>query len=254
MKTNEAKQSNGSLKVTPIHRVLSKGEWIEIGKLKVGDTLTNTKGTDVKIESIKEINEEVNIYNFDVEQYHTYAVSLGNEEVIVHNRKQNMAVMQDEGGYQYRGGNYTYNYYYDGNGRRLKAFRNGVTTKYLYGADGNLLAEANEAGEIQRYYIYGANGLLAMIIPAPSLRANVESEAISPETDRQAKDARDDDEVYTYHFDGSGNAIALTDINQQIVNSYAYTPFGEILSKSEIVSNPFLFGGQCGIICERRTP
>ncbi|MBF0384827.1 MAG: hypothetical protein HQL27_03045, partial [Candidatus Omnitrophica bacterium] len=63
---------NNSLKVTPIHRVLSKGEWIEVGKLKVGNTVTNTKGADVRIENIQEVSEKVNIYNFDVEQYHTY--------------------------------------------------------------------------------------------------------------------------------------------------------------------------------------
>ncbi|MBF0385416.1 MAG: RHS repeat-associated core domain-containing protein, partial [Candidatus Omnitrophica bacterium] len=50
--------------------------------------------------------------------------------------------------------------------------------------------------------------------------------------------------------DGSGNAIALTDINQQIVNSYSYTPFGEIINKTENIPNPFLFGGQYGIMQE----
>lgn len=74
---------NGHIKVTPIHRVLSKGNWVEIGKLKVGDTLTNTKGEDVAIQTIEVVNNKVNIYNFEVNPYHTYVA----DGVIVHNRK-----------------------------------------------------------------------------------------------------------------------------------------------------------------------
>ena len=78
---------NGKLKVTPVHRVLSKGEWIEIGRLKVGDTLTNKEGQPISIESIEQISEIVNIYNFEVNPYHTYTVGMGDEEIIVHNVK-----------------------------------------------------------------------------------------------------------------------------------------------------------------------
>ena len=43
-------------------------------------------------------------------------------------------------------------YYYDGAGNRLKATRNGQTTKSLYDAQGNLLAEADATNAITRYY------------------------------------------------------------------------------------------------------
>lgn len=74
---------NGHLKVTPVHRVLSKGRWVEIGSLKVGDTLTNTQGEDAPIESIKVVNGPVDVYNFEVNPYHTYVAG----GFIVHNAK-----------------------------------------------------------------------------------------------------------------------------------------------------------------------
>lgn len=47
-----------------------------------------------------------------------------------------------------------------GASNRLKAVCNGLTTKYVYDAAGNLLAEADSSGAIAQYYIYGA-GLIA---------------------------------------------------------------------------------------------
>ncbi len=121
------------------------------------------------------------------------------------------------------GGNTT-TFTYSDDGVRVKANRDGVITKYIYDADNNLLAEANDAGQIQSYYIYGANGLLAKLVPNGA--------------------------IYTYHFDGSGNTIAITDQSQNIVNTYAYSPFGEILSATENIENPFKFAGQYGVMYE----
>ncbi len=74
---------NGHLKVTPIHRVLSKGKWAQIGDLNVGDTLTNAMGKDVPIETIVTAKDSVEVYNFEVNPLHTY-VAAG---FVVHNRK-----------------------------------------------------------------------------------------------------------------------------------------------------------------------
>ncbi|MFP4473401.1 MAG: RHS repeat-associated core domain-containing protein [Candidatus Omnitrophota bacterium] len=76
------------------------------------------------------------------------------------------------------------NFFYDAGGNRLKAVRNGEETQYIYDLSGNLLAEADDTGTISRYYIHGL-GLLAMVTP--------------------------DNEVYTYHYDGNANTIAITD-------------------------------------------
>jgi RHS repeat-associated protein len=114
-------------------------------------------------------------------------------------------------------------FYYDGAGNRLQATRNGVTTRYVYDAAGNLLAEADGQNNITRYYIYGL-GLMAMVTPA--------------------------DQVYCYHFNAIGSTIAMTDQNQAVVNKYAYDPFGNIANQTETTSQPFKFVGQFGVITE----
>ena len=98
-----------------------------------------------------------------------------------------------------------------------------MTTRYIYDASGNLLAEADENNTIVRYYIYG-KGLVAMVTASG--------------------------ELYCYHFDANANTIALTDSGQQIVNAYAYTPFGLIGNEQEAIEQPFKFVGQFGVMTE----
>jgi RHS repeat-associated protein len=117
----------------------------------------------------------------------------------------------------------SYSYFYDGMGKRLKASRNGVQTRYIYDQAGNLLAEANGSNVIQRYYIYG-QGLLAMVTSSG--------------------------QIYCYHFNAIGSTIAVTDSTQNIVNKYAYTPFGGIANQQEAVAQPFKFVGQYGVMAE----
>jgi RHS repeat-associated protein len=117
----------------------------------------------------------------------------------------------------------TIQYFYNGMGNRVRAVRNGVTTKYIYDARGNLLAEADVNNVIQRYYIYG-NGLRAMVTAGGQL--------------------------YCYHYNATGNTIAITDSSQNIVNKYAYTPFGEIGNEQETFAQPFKYVGQYGVMSE----
>ncbi|MBI4619434.1 MAG: RHS repeat-associated core domain-containing protein [Desulfobacterales bacterium] len=112
---------------------------------------------------------------------------------------------------------------YDGAGNRLKAVRSGVETRYIYDAGGNLLAEADVNNVITKYYIYGA-GLLAMVTPAG--------------------------DVYNYHYNAIGSTVAMTNQSQSVVNSYAYDPFGTVLSQNETVPQPFKYIGQFGVMAE----
>jgi RHS repeat-associated protein len=111
---------------------------------------------------------------------------------------------------------------YDGRGNRLQAVRAGLTTRYIYDHWGNLLAEADGSNQITRKYIHG-RGLLAVATSA----------------------AR-----YCYHFNAIGNTVALTDMSQNVVNSYAYDPFGTVLNQAETVSQPFKFVGRYGVMAE----
>ena len=74
---------NRTLKVTSAHRVLSKGKWVKIKDLKIGDTLTNAQGEDVVIFDIVEVKESVEVYNFETNSFHTYIAN----GFIVHNIK-----------------------------------------------------------------------------------------------------------------------------------------------------------------------
>lgn len=114
-------------------------------------------------------------------------------------------------------------YFYDGSGKRLKAIRNGVTTKYIYDASGNLLAEAGSDNVITKYYINGA-GLMAMVTPSG--------------------------DIYTYYFNATGSTVAMTDQGQNMVNKYSYDQFGEVLVQTESIPQPFKFVGQFGVMAE----
>ena len=55
---------------------------------------------------------------------------------------------------------------------------------------------------------------------------------------------------YCYHFNGTGSTVALTDVNQNVVNSYADDPFGQILGQQETIPQPFKCVGQYGVMAE----
>jgi RHS repeat-associated protein len=97
-----------------------------------------------------------------------------------------------------------------------------LETQYVYDAGGNLLAEANSAGQVLRYYIYGA-GLTATV------KGNT---------------------YYVYHHDGTGHTVALTNASNEVINRYAYSPYGELLGQQESFTQPFKYAGQVGIFTE----
>ncbi len=116
-----------------------------------------------------------------------------------------------------------FSYSYNGRGERLKAIRNGVTTYYIQDLNNNVLAEADGAKSITKLYIHG-QGLLGMVTPT--------------------------DQVYSYHFNAIGSTVAMTDQSQNVVNAYAYNPFGVILNQAEAVPQPFKYVGQYGVMAE----
>ncbi|HOW36514.1 MAG TPA: polymorphic toxin-type HINT domain-containing protein [Candidatus Omnitrophota bacterium] len=63
---------NGHLKITPNHSVLSNGTWVEIGTLKIGDSLLDKTGNPVAIQAIETIIDNVKVYNIEVDGYHSY--------------------------------------------------------------------------------------------------------------------------------------------------------------------------------------
>jgi len=80
--TNSYLVVNGSLQVTLNHPVYHGGKWVEIGDLKVGDTLLNSEGKDIKITSLTNIFHKGEVYNLEVDSYHTFVTN----GIVVHNK------------------------------------------------------------------------------------------------------------------------------------------------------------------------
>jgi RHS repeat-associated protein len=100
---------------------------------------------------------------------------------------------------------------------------NGVTTQYDIDPTGPGSIVAEYSGGLVAHYVYGLD-----------LASRV--------------DASDNPAYYT--FDGSGNTANLTDVNSATVASYSYLPFGEKLSASSSVANPFTYVGELGVTDE----
>jgi RHS repeat-associated protein len=115
-------------------------------------------------------------------------------------------------------------YQYDGEGRRVVAVRDGITSRYVFHGDSKIVAEVDDGGAISRYYVY-----------APGLAAMIDSETGS---------------VYSYHYDYTGNTVAITNDDQEIVNSYSYTPYGELLHAATEIDQPFTFSGVHAVTTE----
>jgi YD repeat-containing protein len=124
------------------------------------------------------------------------------------------------------GSGYKYQYTYDESGHRVKAVRKGVSTKYIYGTGSRILAEADSANVITRYYIYG-HGLTGFYVPGTG--------------------------YFTCHYDMSGNMIAITDDTGVVAAKFSYTPFGEVVES--VIGRPACdilvgFAGQYGVLRE----
>ena len=112
----------------------------------------------------------------------------------------------------------TTSYTYDGLGNRLQRNHNGDITRFVHSGD-NVIATADATNTIDQYFIYGL-GLEAMIVGS---------------------------DTYTYHFNGIGSTVAMTDNTENIVNQYAYEAFGKISNENELVDQPFAYVGQYGV-------
>jgi len=117
-----------------------------------------------------------------------------------------------------------FQYQYDGLFNRVSKTDSGTTTRYLVDPNGFLpqvIAEMDGSYNITSYYVYDGIGLVAKMVG---------------------------NNAYYYHYDGSGNTIAMTDASGNLVNKYAYDEFGNLMNAVEAIPNPFLFVGQYGVM------
>jgi len=71
------------IKATADHPFYIGGRWLRVAELKVGDSVKLFDGSNLVIEQITVVPGRTTVYNFEVEDYHTYYVS--HTKVLVHN-------------------------------------------------------------------------------------------------------------------------------------------------------------------------
>lgn len=117
---------------------------------------------------------------------------------------------------------------YDGIGDLVSCTYGGQTMRYFHhGALGQrpIVAERNQGtGQFSQYYIWSPAGTLLYSIDP--LQGNA---------------------VRHYHYDREGSTIALTDAAGVVTDSYAWAPFGQLLTHSGNSTQPFTYLGQYGV-------
>lgn len=74
---------NHTLKLTPEHILWVNDSWTMAGDIQIGNTLTNSAGEKVTVNSIEWQGGAVDVYNLEIERYHTFFA----ENLWVHNDK-----------------------------------------------------------------------------------------------------------------------------------------------------------------------
>ncbi|MBS3897739.1 MAG: hypothetical protein KGZ54_11605 [Dethiobacter sp.] len=107
---------------------------------------------------------------------------------------------------------------YDADGRRVSMTTASGTVRFFYDGIGTrVLYETDGGGNLLARYVYGPGGqLLAMV------RGGV---------------------TYYYHYNGHGDVVALTDAAGTVVATYDYDAFGNHISSTGSVVNPYRYAG-----------
>ncbi|MBD2438866.1 RHS repeat protein [Nostoc sp. FACHB-110] len=119
----------------------------------------------------------------------------------------------------------TFTYEYNALGDRTAVMYNGQRTEYLVDPFGwgNVNGEYNGSGALIANYTHGI-GLVGRF--------------------------SNGDVAHYYDFDAIGSTVGLTGASGSYVNRYSYRPFGETLTTTEAVANPFEYVGQWGVMDE----
>ncbi len=128
----------------------------------------------------------------------------------------------------YTQGGTTVSFSYDAFGRRLDRTDAGVTREFVWNDALRLPSVSIEqVGSVDiRYYIHSPDGGLLYSIAA-------------------VDDSRSD-----YHFDEMGNTTFLSDASGNVIASYAYSPYGELLASTDSSGNVFTWQGESGVMQE----
>ncbi|MBJ8069583.1 tRNA(Glu)-specific nuclease WapA precursor [Bacillus mycoides] len=112
-------------------------------------------------------------------------------------------------------------YKYDEDNRRIEKNISGTVTRYFYDGDSiNPLYETDGSGKVLRQYVYSTSGTrLAM---------------------------KSQGQTVYYHYNPRGDVVAMTDQNREVVATYEYDAWGNVLkseAKGIAADNPFGYAG-----------
>jgi len=112
---------------------------------------------------------------------------------------------------------------YDAFGNRVSSESAGRSRSYVWNYAGgeNRVAVEQEAGQDLWYYVYTTSGRLLYRINGDGVRQH-------------------------YHFDENGSTVLMTDNDGNVIATYFYSPFGEILDESGNVDNDRKFNAEVG--------
>ncbi|KZZ85772.1 hypothetical protein AS29_004060 [Bacillus sp. SJS] len=112
-------------------------------------------------------------------------------------------------------------YKYNEDGKRIQKTVNGTVTNYFYDGDSlNVLYETNSSNQVIRSYTYSEGGQLLSMKKGSN--------------------------QYFYHYNARGDVIALTDAQSNVVASYEYDAWGNVLKEVEqdsVKDNPYRYVG-----------
>lgn len=63
---------NGQLRITPNHILWISNKWVDAGSIQIGDYIINKENKKIKVVSIEWQQGKYNVYNLEIENYHTY--------------------------------------------------------------------------------------------------------------------------------------------------------------------------------------
>ncbi|WP_185906572.1 choice-of-anchor A family protein [Teredinibacter haidensis] len=148
-------------------------------------------------------------------------------------------------------------YTHDANGNTLEETSESITTTYRYNSK-NKMVEAETAEELLRY-TYNVAGIrnskqvggvtTSFLVDSNRAYAQVLLETDGVETvsytygDDLISQAREGNS-YFYHYDGLGSVRTLSDSAGSISDAYDYEAFGEVLNRTGVTKNSYMFAGE----------
>jgi RHS repeat-associated protein len=182
-------------------------------RVAVTDNGATTSYTTNDLNEYTQVGGQTNSYDADGDLLTASGVPSGNGSYTYNDQGQLVSVTTAAG---------TWSYQYDALGNRIAMTHDGQTTQYLVDPTGlgSVIGEYDGSGQLVAHYNYGL-GLTSRV--AAGNTANF------------------------YDFDGTGSTIGLSGSDGAYVDRYSYLPFGETLTSSGSVTNPFRFNGQLGV-------